>query len=445
MCYGNNNGLIVILCYNFNMNQLITKPYSFRNLINKVPRPIKIMAVVMFFFEFGFGFIDPWWAIYIEKITNNLFITGVVISLFSLSGLLLTLPLGQVIDRFDHKTIIRASLVMYLAVASLYFAAGYLNSIPLLVMAVLVNGISSIIMYETSQAYVDNHYEGDKSFNYSFYISLDALGYLVGTLAVLAVVAWWPLYYGFLVVALFILLTLLIERRLPPTSTKPAPLGTIFKDLFSSKFLSRAIKALPNYSIFFYVQILAVFSLLFIQFGFMIFLPLFGIEQKLSLIQIGLVSIFFQIPIFLSVYYATLLAHWAKKYIILLFFSLISILMFTFFYIHSQVIFFVVSFFISSALAILNLTVRPVIFSLSPNHLEGETAAITKFAEKLATVAAPLIVGWIAAWYGISFSYILFASLALLLALGGFYFYSRYHQETISVVPVVKHLHRSGN
>ncbi|MFH1111974.1 MAG: MFS transporter [Patescibacteria group bacterium] len=427
------------------MDQLTTRPYSFRTLIGKVPRPIKIMAVVMFFFEFGFGFIDPWWVIYIEKITSNFFITGVVIALFSLSGLILTLPLGQVIDRFDHKTIIRASLVMYLAVASLYFAAGYLNSIPLLVVAVLINGASSIIMYETSQAYVDNHYEGDKSFNYSFYISLDALGYMVGTLAVLAIVAWWPLYYGFLVVALFILLTLLVERRLPATSSKPAPISLIARNLVSSEFFTKAVKALPHYSSFFYLQIIAVFSLLFIQFGFMIFLPLFGIEQKLSLLQIGLVSIFFQIPIFLSVYYATWLGRLAKKYVILIFFSLIGILMFIFFVIHSQVVFFLVSFFISSSLAILNLTVRPVIFSLSPNHLEGEAASITKFSEKLATVTAPLVVGWLATAYGISFSYILFAALAFLLAIIGFYFYSRYHSQVAGVTLKFKHVHRSGN
>ncbi len=428
------------------MNQPSTRLYGFRALIKKVPQPIKIIAGMMFWFEFGFGFIDPWWSIYIEKITDNLFITGVIISLFSLAGLALALPLGQVIDRFDHKVIIRISLVMYLIVAGLYFTAGYLNSVVLLVAAVLINGVSSIIIYETSQAYVDNHYQGDKSFNYSFFITLAAMGYMVGTLAVLAVVTWWPLYYGFLVVALFVLLTLVIERHLPSTSTQTAPVSLIFKDLFSSQSFGKAIKALPHYNLFFYLQIVAIFCLLFIQFGFMVFLPLFGLEQQLNLLQIGLVSIFFQIPILFSMYFATLLESVPKKYIVFSFFTLVSILMFIFFIIHSPAIFFLTSFLLSSSLVILNLTIRPVIFSLSPDHLEGEAASITKFAEKAATISAPLVVGWLAATYHIIFSYMLFAVMALFLGLVGFYFYNKYHQRVVAVAPVfTKHVSRSGN
>src|SRR3990167_7073260 len=108
---------------------LVDRRYGVMSLISKVPRPIKLMAAVMFFFELGFGFVDPWWAIYIDKITSNYLITGIVIALFSFTGLLIALPLGQAIDHFNHKHIIRASLIMYLVVAGLYFAAGYSSSI----------------------------------------------------------------------------------------------------------------------------------------------------------------------------------------------------------------------------------------------------------------------------------------------------------------------------
>ena len=424
---------------------LVDRRYGVMSLISKVPRPIKLVAAVMFFFELGFGFVDPWWAIYIDKITSNYLLTGVVIALFSVTGLLVALPLGQVIDQFNHKQIIRASLIMYLAVAALYFAAGYNSSIPLLILAVLVNGISSVIIYETSQAYIDRHYQGDKSFNYAFVVSLDALGYLVGTLAVLAVIAWWPIYYGYLVVAMFILFTLLIARRLPTTSEPAVNLGNLLSEIISKKILHRALQALPHYPVFFYVQIACIFFILFINFGFLVFLPLFGVEQHLSLIEVGLVAILFQVPIFLSAYYATLIERRAKRFIVLIFFCLIALLMMMFYIWHSSVAFYIISFFLSSALTILNITVRPVLFSLSPSHLEGEAASITKFAEKLATVTAPLIVGWLAAVSGINTSYVLFAVLAAILGVVSFYFYERYQAVPIVQVRHIKPIHRSGN
>lgn len=419
--------------------------YNIVSLIKKVPRPIKLMAGVMFFFELGFGFIDPWWSIYIDKITANYFVTGMVIALFSITGLLVALPLGQVIDHFSHKHIIRASLLMYLVVTGLYFVAGHTGSISLLVVAVLINGISSIIIYETSQAYVDSHYQGDKSFNYSLVVSLDALGYLVGTLAVLAVVTWWPLYYGYLVVALFILFTLLIEGRLPTSSQPTTNYANLLREIFSKNMLRRAVKALPHYPLFFYVQIVCIFFILFISFGFQIFLPLFGVEQRLSLIEVGLVAVFFQVPIFLSAYYAILIEKIAKQYIVLVFFTLTALLMIIFYAWHSFVAFYLVSFFLSSALTILNITVRPVLFSLSPSHLEGEAAAITKGAEKLATIVAPLMVGWLAATSGINISYLMFSVLAAAVGIIAFLFYHQFKTVSVPSLGLTKPLHRSGN
>ncbi|MFH1866606.1 MAG: MFS transporter [Patescibacteria group bacterium] len=411
------------------MSVLGVRHYNLGLVFKKVPRPIKMMALVMFFFSFGWGFIDPWWAIYIEKITNSFWLTGVVLALFGFTGLLVSFPLGQAIDRFDHKQIIRCSLVLYLIVAALYFAAGYLNSVPLLIVAVLINGISSIMIYETSQAYVDHNYKGDKSYNYSFYLSLDALGFILGTFLVLAVVTWWPLYYGYLVVFLFILLNLLVERRLPPTTKTQSSYWKLTKELFSSKLLGKAIKALPHYSSFFYLQIVIIFTLWFVNFGFLLFIPLFGLEQNLSLIQIGLVAIFFQLPQFLAVYYATTLKKLAKKYVIAIFFGLMTGLLLLFFTIHTQTIFYLVSFLLSSAIVILDITVRPVIFYLSPDHLEGEAASITKVAEKTATVLAPIIVGLLASLASFKVSYLLFAVMAFIVGWVAFHFYHGYQPK----------------
>src|SRR3989338_8001270 len=151
---------VSFICYNLLM--LASPRYNIVSLLKKVPRPIKLMAAVIFLFQFGFGFIDPWWTLYANAITHSYWLVGVALSLFALSGLLITFPLGKVIDQFDHKKIIRASLYMYLLVAALYLAAGHLISVPLLMMAVIINGFSSIIIFETGQAYVDHNYQGDK-------------------------------------------------------------------------------------------------------------------------------------------------------------------------------------------------------------------------------------------------------------------------------------------
>lgn len=416
------------------------------SMMKKVPSPIKLLAIVMLIFEFGFGFIDPWWSIYINDITHNLLLTSLIISTFSLAGLVIVFPLGKVIDQFDHKKIIRLSLWLYLLVSILYLIAGYLESTWLVWLTVGINGISSIMIFETSQAYIDRHYSGDRAFNFSYYLSLDALGFLLGTGAVLAVVSWWPLYYGFVVVFLFTAFSLMISNRLQSTDDRPVNYSNLITDMFSWRYLLKAVQSLKYYYSFFYIQIISVFLLFFINFCFIVFIPLVGLEENLSLLQIGIVSVVYHLPIFLSLYYTGLVDRWPKKLTILIFFWLVSFLFLIFYIWHGQATFWLVGFLISLSLTILNLVIRPVLFKLSPPHLEGETAALTKLAEKLGTILSPLFVGLMAASFGFRSLYLFLAAVVFVMGTIVYAYYHRYyHNLGRADVGVVKHWHRSGN
>ncbi len=420
---------------------------SLWSMVKKIPQPIKVLAAVMLFFEFGFGFIDPWWSIYINDITNNLIFTSVIISTFSFAGLLIVFPLGKVIDKFDHKTIIQLSLWMYLAVSSLYLLAGFWHSVWLLWLAVFINGIGSIIIFETGQAYIDRHYSGDRSFNFSYYLSLDSLGFTLGTLSVLAIVTWWPLYYGFFAVFLFTVLGLLISRRLQSTNNIVVNYSHLIKDIFSPDYLLKSLHSLKYYHKFFYIQIMSVFTIFFINFCFIVFIPLVGIEQNLSLLEIGIVSIVYHVPIFLSVYYSKFVDRLLKRVTILSGFWLMACLFLVFHIWHSEAMFWVVGFLMSLSLTVLNMVIRPVLFQMSPLNLEGETAALTKLAEKLGTIISPLFVGLAAQWFGFNSLYLILAGAIFLIGTVVYFYYHRYYEDTgiTSTVGIVKSWHRSGN
>ena len=121
-----------------------------RHIVN-FKRVIFPISIAFFVYTFGWGIASPIFSIYVQKVTGNLFLTGVVLSMTTMMGIFLNIPFGVIEDRINLKRVLQAVLLTYCALALLYPVA---NSFLLLLIVSVARGVASSFLWLTSWAYV---------------------------------------------------------------------------------------------------------------------------------------------------------------------------------------------------------------------------------------------------------------------------------------------------
>lgn len=78
------------------------------------------ISVAYFFFNFGWGLTTPIFSVFINRITGDIFLTGIIIGVFGLVGIITDIPFGVVVDKISPKKLIQISLAAYLIVTIAY-------------------------------------------------------------------------------------------------------------------------------------------------------------------------------------------------------------------------------------------------------------------------------------------------------------------------------------
>ncbi|MDG6925771.1 MAG: MFS transporter [Nitrososphaerota archaeon] len=114
-------------------------------------RVILPISSAFFIYTFGWGVTSPIFSIYVNDVTGNAFLTGLILSVTTMSGVFLNIPFGIIEDRINMKRVLQVVLLFYSGVALLYPQAdGFL---PLLLLSV-GRGIASSFLWLTSWAYI---------------------------------------------------------------------------------------------------------------------------------------------------------------------------------------------------------------------------------------------------------------------------------------------------
>jgi MFS family permease len=121
-----------------------------RHIIN-FKRVIFPISIAFFIYTFGWGITSPIFLIYVEKVTGNLFLTGVILSVTTMMGIFLNIPFGVIENRMNMKRVLQIVLLIYAVLALLYPAA---NSFMSLLLVSVARGIASSFLWLTSWAYV---------------------------------------------------------------------------------------------------------------------------------------------------------------------------------------------------------------------------------------------------------------------------------------------------
>jgi MFS family permease len=94
---------------------------------------------------------SPVFSIYVNNVTGNAFLTGVILSITTMAGVLLNIPFGIIEDRVNMKRVLQVVLLFYSALALLYPQAG---NVPSLLLLSVSRGVASSFLWLTSWAYV---------------------------------------------------------------------------------------------------------------------------------------------------------------------------------------------------------------------------------------------------------------------------------------------------
>lgn len=155
----------------FCIHWLATRPYNprpglvtselFKELselrhIRNFHRVILPVSSAFFIYTFGWGVTAPVFSIYVNDVTGNPFLTGLVLSITTMAGIFLNIPFGMVEGRMNMKRVLQVVLLGYSVLALLYPQA---NSVASLLMLSVGRGIASSFLWLTSWAYIFSYTE----------------------------------------------------------------------------------------------------------------------------------------------------------------------------------------------------------------------------------------------------------------------------------------------
>jgi MFS family permease len=127
------------------------KEFSDLRHIANFKRIIFPISIAFFIYTFGWGITSPIFSIYVDRVTGNLFLTGIILSLTTMMGIFLNIPFGLIEDRVNIKRVLQIVLIIYSAFALLYPVAD--SFLPLLLVSI-ARGVASSFLWLTSWAYV---------------------------------------------------------------------------------------------------------------------------------------------------------------------------------------------------------------------------------------------------------------------------------------------------
>jgi MFS family permease len=106
-------------------------------------------------------------------VTGNAFLTGIILSITTLAGVVLNIPLGVAEERINMKRVLQTTLLAYSLLALLYPQA---HTFPSLLAVSIARGVASSFLWLTSWAYIFSYSEkAAKGIETSFFSDMNDL------------------------------------------------------------------------------------------------------------------------------------------------------------------------------------------------------------------------------------------------------------------------------
>ena len=371
-----------------------------------LPRPVKLISLIIFIYYLGWGIIVPYFPIYLRELFGNYTSVGLITGLLPLIAVFIYLVIGPLVDRVSKKNIISLMLLFYLPLSYILLS---LKTVIGFVYFRVYHAFIATSLWASTDSYLRVHSPKGKAaeaiglFDSSFTLSL-IIGPIIG--AFLITIYSWNIFYA---VSIFAFIAFLVSFILPDhkKETFISGLRHMFKDHFVKKEFSDFInnKQLVRFSafMFFFYLATSVISLA---------IPLFLRSIGTDLFKIGLISSLFNLPWLFESYFSVTKN---KKRLVLtaLFFATLFLVLL--FFAKDLYILAIILFVLGLSLAAVLPIMQGRITELMPKKEIGELVGVNSSIWNIATGFGPLLGGILADSYGLRYLYLLSSIIFLIL------------------------------
>lgn len=381
-----------------------------------IPLGVKLVVLVIFLRSFGWGFVDPYFPLFVKGFVSSYTGIGSLISIISLACLVTMVPLTRLADKVKDTTLIADGELFYLLAIFLYILAGLTHSLFLLIVALTLNGVGYPLIYVGVETYIRKQHRKINSGSYfGFYTALNYLGWILGML----IGAFGIQYYSFNWMFVFILpsvfLGWVILRRIRERGLHSIFSGfsRYFHRIQDLKDILTDLKSLrPRAGFFLFLAFFDGFMVMFT----LVFIPLFASGLGLSLKETSLLMAVTYLPLAFSYLFSEWMSRLRRTSLITLglfigavSFALLSLTL-------DQIWIALLCASTSLSVAILRPAYNEVLTSLSPPRMMGEVTSIVNIFMRLGYVVGPILSGYFADYFGLTSAFLGTALFALILA-----------------------------
>jgi len=394
-----------------------------------VPVSIRVVGFSLFVFILGRGLgADVFFSLYVQTIVDNVFLISIIGAILSLGKMFFSIPIGEIDDHANLKSVLFISKGLYVFVWMLYVLAGMYDSTLLLIISVVFNGLASAWLMTTYQTFIRKHTRATtRGRSFGFYFSVINLAYIVWALISAYLITVMDLHHLFIFIPIFGLVSLLTDNKLLSLSKKKIR-AFLRKDMFLQKFfievlsfhaIRKVVGTLKTYSSRMYYALSFEFFFNLLNYVGFIFIPIVSIVNNLTLSQIAIVFAVMRIPYLIDFFIGNIADHMSKRkflFIVLLFLSLLYILLgYSEWFRNIMTITFGISLWLS--------LMRPVISSYvsdcTRQEDEGTMTWVGEFIGKLWEIVGVILFGIISAMFGLQTSFVVIGISIFVVALFG--------------------------
>jgi MFS family permease len=380
-----------------------------------IPLGVKLLTFVISLRAFGWGFVDPFFSIYLNQFTPDYTLIGLLSSIVAFAALITIIPLMRITDRIQERVLIQDGQVLFLLVVLGYLLSGFFLSVPLLIFTLALNGVAQTLVVVGVEAYIRKADGGGKSGPFGFYVAMDYLGWILGMLISAYTIAYYGLNTMFYFILPSILIAFLVLPRIHEEGLKSLimEIRSFFRSRQDFMDLLGDFKTLDPKTFFFLS--LAFFDG-FIRTFVYVFIPLFALSLNLELKAIALLSVAMYLPFIFSYFFSELSDSFSKMKVISVGLFIGSISFVFLHFVVSQTWVLVFAAFISLSLAIIRPAYNGALTRLTPRSKLGEITGIYNFVERIGRIVGPILTGLVADHYGLKITFLAIALATLALA-----------------------------
>lgn len=391
-----------------------------------VPVSIRIVSFSLFLFILGRWLgADVFFSIYVDDIVDNIFLVSLVWAILSLGKMLFSIPVGEVDDHANLKSVLFLSKWAYVITWILYFIAGILKSPTILVIAVLLNGFATAALLTTYQTFIRKHSKKNtRGAVFGLYFSSLNLAYVIGALIASVFIEYINLPYLFLLVSLFAVLSFFTDKKLPNLSktkikvflAKDTFLHKFFLEVFSFRAIKDVVMKMKSYSTRLYYALGFEFLFNLLNYIGFIFIPIISIKNDLTLSQIAIVFAVMRVPYLIDFFTGNIADKTSKRkflFFILLFVSFLYMLLGYNEWFRSIMI---ITFTISLGLSLMRPVISAYVSDCTDPEDEWAISGVGEFVSKLWEMIGILLFGASSVLFGIQTSFILVGITIFILA-----------------------------